>query len=77
MTALEMQVLGLMRQYRAQKQAAAQLRGEMVKAAVAIGMPQEDALKESLSSFLSGYLLGAGHKPAYWRAEDGQQEEAA
>ena len=38
---------------------------EFVQIAVAIGMPQEEALKTNLSVFFDGYLMAMGHMPAY------------
>jgi len=38
---------------------------EFVQLAVAVGMPQDEALKTNLPTFFDGYLMAMGHMPSY------------
>lgn len=50
------------------KKSVATTHTELLRIAVEIGLPQEEAMKTNLLAFLDGFLQGAGVMPEYRRA---------
>lgn len=54
------QIADLLARSRQQKAESVALRADLIKAAMSIGLTQEEAMKEKLETLLDGYLIGAG-----------------
>lgn len=69
-------IVGLLIEYRAAKNKAKELRTEMLRVAVQeLGMDQKEALQVNLIDFLDGYLVGQGMQQS-WRDIASDREAA-
>lgn len=59
-------IAGSLRDYHRAKAEAKRARAELVRIAVEhCGLPQDEAMKTDLATFLDGYLVGQGVTPGY------------
>jgi hypothetical protein len=62
-------IADLLAKHRRNKAEAKEINLDLVRVAVSIGMPQDEAIKTNLSVFFDGYLTGHGHMPTYRKEE--------
>ena len=63
------EIVDAMREHSRIKAEAKKINLELLKLAVATGLPQDEAMKTNLSMYFDGYLMALGHMPQHRRKD--------